>query len=282
MIRLEGLTKHYGEIRAVHNLSFSVAKGEVFGLLGPNGAGKTTTIRMLTTLTKPTSGRAWVAGYDVVEEPLAVKRSIGIAPQHLNLDGELTARENLDFHGRLYHMPRGERRRRIQELLAFVGLEDRADDFVENFSGGMKRRLLIARALLHSPEVLFLDEPTVGLDPATRRKIWDLIRSLRSEGVTVLLTTHYIEEAEQLCDRVGIIDRGELIALDSPASLKRKLGSFAVEVYHSGRVERRFFPSREEAIAYGAEHARCKACDFSVRETNLEDVFIELTGRRLE
>ena len=282
MIRLEGLTKYYGEIRAVHSLSFSVARGEVFGLLGPNGAGKTTTIRMLTTLTKPSSGRAWVAGHDVVKEPLAVKRSIGIAPQHLNLDGELTARENLEFHGRLYHMPRSERRRRIQELLAFVELQDRADDLVENFSGGMKRRLLIARALLHSPEVLFLDEPTVGLDPATRRKIWDLIRSLRAQGRTVLLTTHYIEEAEQLCDRVGIIDRGELIALDSPANLKRELGSFAVEVYHAGRAERSFFPTREEALEYGAEHARCEACDFSVRETNLEDVFIELTGRRLE
>jgi ABC-2 type transport system ATP-binding protein len=282
VIRLEALTKYYGEIRAVHNLSFSVEKGEVFALLGPNGAGKTTTIRMLTTLTKPSSGRARVAGYDVLEEPLAVKRRIGIAPQHLNLDGELTARENLEFHGRLYHMPRRERRRRIAELLAFVELEERADDLVENFSGGMKRRLLIARALMHSPEVLFLDEPTVGLDAATRRKIWDLIRSLRSEGVTVLMTTHYIEEAEQLCDRVGIIDRGELIALDSPSRLKRRLGSFAVEVYHSGRAERRFFPTREEALEYGAEHARCLDCDFSVRETNLEDVFIELTGRRIE
>lgn len=282
MIRLDGLTKYYGDIRAVHNLSFTVEKGEVFGLLGPNGAGKTTTIRMLTTLTKPTSGRAWVAGHDVVAEPLAVKRSIGIAPQHLNLDGELTARENLEFHGKLYHMPRHERERRISELLAFVELEKRADDLVEGFSGGMKRKLLIARALMHNPRVLFLDEPTVGLDPATRRKIWDLIRSLRSKGVTVLLTTHYIEEAEQLCDRVGIINEGQLIALDSPANLKRKLGNFAVEVYHEGRAERRFFPTREEALEYGAEHARCEACDFSVRETNLEDVFIELTGRRIE
>jgi ABC-2 type transport system ATP-binding protein len=135
---------------------------------------------------------------------------------------------------------------------------------------------------MHRPRVLFLDEPTVGLDPVTRRKIWDLIRSLRSEGVTVLLTTHYIEEAEQLCDRVGIINEGQLIALDSPANLKRKLGNFAVEVYHEGRAERRFFPTREEALEYGAEHARCEACDFSVRETNLEDVFIELTGRRFE
>jgi ABC-2 type transport system ATP-binding protein len=282
MIRLDGLTKYYGDIRAVHNLSFTVEKGEVFGLLGPNGAGKTTTIRMLTTLTKPTSGRAWVAGHDVVAEPLAVKRSIGIAPQHLNLDGELTARENLEFHAKLYHMPRHERGKRISELLGFVELEKRADDLVEGFSGGMKRRLLIARALMHRPRVLFLDEPTVGLDPVTRRKIWDLIRSLRSEGVTVLLTTHYIEEAEQLCDRVGIINEGQLIALDSPANLKRKLGNFAVEVYHEGRAERRFFPTREEALEYGAEHARCKACDFSVRETNLEDVFIELTGRRFE
>jgi len=237
---------------------------------------------MLTTLTKPTSGRAWVAGYDVVAEPLAVKRSIGIAPQRLNLDGELTARENLEFHGKLYHMPRHERERRIAELLAFVELEKRADDLVEGFSGGMKRRLLIARALMHNPRVLFLDEPTVGLDPATRRKIWDLIRSLRSKGVTVLLTTHYIEEAEQLCDRVGIINEGQLIALDSPANLKRKLGNFTVEVYHEGRAERRFFPTRKEALEYGAEHARCEACDFSVRETNLEDVFIELTGRRIE
>jgi len=237
---------------------------------------------MLTTLTKPTSGRAWVAGYDVVAEPLAVKRSIGIAPQHLNLDIELTARENLEFHGKLYHMPHHERERRISELLAFVELEKRADDLVEGFSGGMKRRLLIARALMHRPRVLFLDEPTVGLDPATRRKIWDLIRNLRSEGVTVLLTTHYIEEAEQLCDRVGIINEGQLIALDSPTNLKRKLGNFAVEVYHAGMAERRFFPTREEALEYGAKHARCEACDFSVRETNLEDVFIELTGRRFE
>ncbi len=279
MISTKNLTKRYNGILAVDNLTLEIGKGEVFGLLGPNGAGKTTTIKMLTTLTKPTSGEAKISGYDVVAQPEEVKKIIGVVPQHINLDNELTAYENLDFHGRLYHMPRAKRKKRIEELLEFVELEDRAHSLVEEFSGGMKRRLLIARALMHQPRVLFMDEPTVGLDAQTRRKIWDLIKELSKSNITIFLTTHYMEEAERLCHRVGILHSGRQIALDTPSGLKQKIGIVAVEIYRDGETERLFFNSREDARQYVAEV--CSKCDLSIRETNLEDVFIELTGRKL-
>ncbi len=274
----EGLTKVYGDIKALDNVSFKVLSGEIFGLLGPNGAGKTTTIRILTTLSKPTSGRASIFGYDVVKHPKEVKKLIGVVPQHINLDFELTARENLVFHGMLYKMDKTLIKKRVDELLRFVELEDRADDLVETFSGGMKRKLLIARALMHKPKVLFLDEPTVGLDAHTRRKIWDLIINLKKKGITIFLTTHYIEEAEILCDRVGILDKGRLIALDTPKKLKLEIGEYVLEIF-SNETERIFFKNKEDAKKFIRD--RCENCDYTLRKTNLEDVFIELTGRKL-
>ncbi|KYH32931.1 ABC transporter ATP-binding protein [Neomoorella mulderi] len=277
MIELQGLAKHYGSIVAVAGLNLQIKSGEIFGLLGPNGAGKTTTVRMLTMLTRPSSGRALINGYDVTRDLGKVKQAIGVVPQQMNLDQELTARENLELHGRLHKMPAKERQERINELLAYVELEERADDLVSKFSGGMKRRLMIARALMHRPRVLFLDEPTVGLDPQTRRKIWDLIRRMNSEGMTVLLTTHYIEEAEMLCHRVGIMDRGQLIALGTPGELKQKVGEVAVESFAGTETGYKLFSCREEALDY----ARKVTGNVLIRATNLEDVFIELTGRKV-
>jgi ABC-2 type transport system ATP-binding protein len=277
VIELQQLAKTYGNIRAVTGLDLQIARGEIFGLLGPNGAGKTTTIRMLTMLTRPSAGRALISGYEITRDLSKVKKEIGVVPQHMNLDQELTAWENLELHGRLHKMPRGERHRRIKELLEYVGLVDRAGDLVSKFSGGMKRRLMIARALMHYPHVLFLDEPTVGLDPQTRRRIWDLIRRMNGEGMTVLLTTHYIEEAEVLCHRVGIMDRGRLIALGTPRELKQRIGEVVVETLYRGDTSCSFFKSREEAIRY----AGTLAGNVAIRESNLEDVFVELTGRKV-
>ncbi|BCV21697.1 ABC transporter ATP-binding protein [Moorella sp. Hama-1] len=277
MIAIQGLSKHYGNIVAVAGLNLQIKSGEIFGLLGPNGAGKTTTVRMLTMLTRPSSGRALINGCDVTRDLSKVKQAIGVVPQQMNLDQELTARENLELHGRLHKMPAKERQARIKELLTYVELEERADDLVSKFSGGMKRRLMIARALMHRPRVLFLDEPTVGLDPQTRRKIWDLIRRMNTEGMTVLLTTHYIEEAELLCHRVGIMDRGQLIALGTPGELKYKVGEVAVESFASTETGYKLFSFREEAVDY----ARKVTGNVLIRATNLEDVFIELTGRKV-
>lgn len=277
LIEIRQLTKHYGHIVAVSSLDLEIKEGEIFALLGPNGAGKTTTIRMLTMLTKPTSGAALINGYDVTRELDKVKKEIGVVPQHMNLDQELTAWENLELHGRLYKIPAAERRKRIEELLQYVELEDRARELVSRFSGGMKRRLMIARALMHRPKVLFLDEPTVGLDPQTRRRIWDLIRRMNSEGMTVLLTTHYIEEAEILCHRVGIMDKGKLIALGTPAELKKKVGEVVVESFGGKDTGYRFFSSRQHALEYASQLGG----DVLIREANLEDVFVELTGRKV-
>ncbi|MGB9802967.1 ABC transporter ATP-binding protein [Desulfofundulus sp.] len=275
MIEAKNVVKQYGRTTAVAGLSFQVFNKEIFGLLGPNGAGKTTTIRMLTTLTRPTSGELYVAGYPVATRPVEVKKRIGVVPQQNNLERELTGRENLLLHALLHRMPRVERQRRIEELLDYVGLSARAGERVQYYSGGMARRLLIARALLHRPPILFLDEPTIGLDPQTRRKIWDLIQLMNRDGMTVLLTTHYIEEADSLCHRVGIIDHGRLIALGTPAELKERLGNYCVEFLSEQGTERHFFATRSEAKAY----AGSKDFDTVVRRTNLEDVFVELTGR---
>ncbi|SMC86902.1 ABC transporter ATP-binding protein [Sporomusa malonica] len=277
MICIEGLVKKFGERTAVNNLSLTIEQGETFGLLGPNGAGKTTTIRILTMLTRPTAGSITINGCRLPEDELAVKSLIGVVPQHFNIDIDLTARENLDLHGRLHHMPRDLRQRRIEALLDYVELKERGNDMVNTFSGGMKRRLMIARALLHEPQVLFLDEPTVGLDPQVRRRLWDLIRRLNADGLTVLLTTHYIEEAESLCRRVAIMEKGQLIALNSPTALCERLGSYVVEWTESEGTQYRFFASRIEAAAF----AGTLAANTSLRHTNLEDVFVELTGRRV-
>jgi ABC-2 type transport system ATP-binding protein len=245
--------------------------------LGPNGAGKTTTIKILTTLTKPDSGRCFVGGFDVVQDPVAVKRLMGVVPQENNLDRELTAYENLLIYGMLHGLP--DREPKIRACLQHVDLWDRRDGVVNKFSGGMQRRLLIARSLLTEPSVLFLDEPSIGLDPQIRRQVWDIIRKTGIDGRTVVLTTHYIEEAEALCDRVGILARGSLIALDTPSNLKATVGEFIVEfVNEEGKLIQQICKDREEAHAV----ALCRDCGITIRKSNLEDVFIKLTGERIE
>jgi len=225
IIEVKALTKVFDDkVRAVDGISFNVKEGEILGFLGPNGAGKTTTLNMLATLLQPTSGTATVNGHDILQEPDAVRRSIGYVFQDPTLDIELTGRENLDFHGRLYGLKREVRQQRIKEILDLVQLTDRADDLVKTYSGGMKRRLEIARGLLHHPKVLFLDEPTLGLDPQTRRSIWEHIQRLNQDkNVTIILTTHYTEEADYLCQRILIIDFGKIVALDAPNELKASL-----------------------------------------------------------
>ncbi len=263
---------------AVDGLSLTIGTGEIFGLLGPNGAGKTTTIRMLTMLTRPTAGEILYDGkrVDDADDVLAIKQMIGVVPQNLNFDQDLTVGENLELHARLYHMGRAEREARIAELLDYVELSGVINDGVRRLSGGMKRRLLIARALIHRPEILFLDEPTVALDPQVRWRIWELVRRLADDGATVLITTHYIEEAEELCDRVAIMNKGKLIAVDTPANFISRLGRFVVEWRDGAKREFRLFDTREDA---GRFISTLDAAA-SVRESNLEDVFIELTGRK--
>jgi len=278
MIETHNLTKYFGTVGAVQSLNLNVDKGEVFGLLGPNGAGKTTTIRMLTTLLAPSSGSALVAGHDVVADPLGVRRSIGVVPQMLNLDIDLTCTENLEYHGRLHKMASADRTARTTELLHFVGLWDKRDTPVEHISGGMRRRLLIARGLMHRPGVVFMDEPTVGLDPQARRMIWGLIQDLKQSGITILLTTHYIEEADFLCDRVAIMRAGKMMTLGAPADLKAVVGRYVLECLGRHDVPRRFLWSREEALEAG----KGMGCDVVARDVTLEDVFISLTGERIE
>src|SRR4029077_16008117 len=220
-IQARETVKRLGGFAAVDGISFEVPQGELFGLLGPNGAGKTTLTRMLTTLITPTSGDAVVAGEDVIHEPARVRENIGVIPQALTSDLDLTGWENVDIYGEFFGLSRRERRERGNRLLKMVGLSERAHDLVATYSGGMRRRLEIARGLFHSPDVLFLDEPTIGLDPQSRRAVWDLLETLRKESeITISLTTHYMDEAEQLCDRIAIVDAGKIIALDTPVGLK--------------------------------------------------------------
>ncbi len=229
-VEVRGLAKRYGEIEAVRGIDFDVTQGEVFGFLGPNGAGKSTTISMLCTLVRPTGGRASVAGHDVVRERDAVRRNIGLVFQDTTLDGYLTAAQNMRLHAELYGVPREAIRPRMRQVMEMVGLWDRRDSQVNTFSGGMKRRLEIARGLMHSPRVLFLDEPTVGLDPQTRASIWTYIRELKdAEEITIFLTTHYMDEAEN-CDRIAIMDKGQIVVLDTPASLKEAVGKDRVQI----------------------------------------------------
>lgn len=275
MILTEDLTKVYQQATALEGLDLQVKAGELFGLLGPNGAGKTTTIKILTTLAKPSRGRAWIQGFDVVREPLAVKELMAVCPQEINLDKELSAYENLLVYGKLYRIP--DLRERICDLLDVGGLTDRAHHLVRTFSGGQQRRLMILRALLSRPRVLFLDEPTVGLDPQIRRQIWDMIQQLHRDGITILLTTHYIEEAEKLCGRVGILNKGKLIALGSPTDLVQGVGGYVVESLDNGR--RQYSLVREKDEAYALAQANHE--EVIIRQTNLEDVFIQLTGERI-
>lgn len=305
-ISVQGLSKVYGSVRAVDGVSFEIAQGEIFGLLGPNGAGKTTLLSMLVTMRKPGAGRALVNGFDVERQADAVRRSIGIVFQDPSLDEELTAAENLDIHAALYAVPKQERGKRIGEAVKLVGLEKNLNNVVKTFSGGMKRRLEIARGLIHFPKVLFLDEPTIGLDPQTRAAIWEYIKKLnKSEGVTVILTTHYMDEADSVCERIAIIDRGKIIAIGTPEKLKNSLGgdivsikcSAAAEcekklrqlnwvkkvVLHDGFIDVGVEKGEEKipVLLRLMEKQGIEVESVSLRKPSLDDVFLHYTGRTI-
>jgi ABC-2 type transport system ATP-binding protein len=279
-VSLQNVHKTYDKVPVVNDLSFTIESGEMFGLLGPNGAGKSTTIRMLTTLTRPSSGQIEVAGYDVVRNRQQVKENIGVVLQQISVDADLTVWENMELHGRLHHIPNPKRQRLINQWLEYVELTDRRDSLVKTLSGGMKRRLQIARALLHEPKVLFLDEPTVGLDPQTRRRLWEIIRDLNKQGMTMLLTTHYMDEVEFLCDRIGIMDAGQLIELGTLQQLKAQHGEGLVMKQVGERFEYKFFPDLAQANAY--LDSLPDKTGIMVRPSNLEDIFVERTGRQLD
>ncbi|MCX5836616.1 MAG: ATP-binding cassette domain-containing protein [Deltaproteobacteria bacterium] len=298
IIEIHALTKTYGRIPAVRGIDLSIEKGEIFGLLGPNGAGKTTTIGMLCTIVRPSSGSAFIAGHDVLKEPAEVRRNVGIVFQDPTLDTILTGRENLELHALLYGVPSVVRGERIKELLELVDLKDRAKDITRTYSGGMRRRLELARGLLHRPAVLFLDEPTLGLDPQTRARIWDYIRKMaRKEQTTIVLTTHYMEEAEQICDRVGIIDHGRIIALGTPEDLKESMGGYMVILrMKEAPLDRiRALPyvsevkMNDDMVEITMKEAHLHLPDLlsnirnvecvETRAPTLNDVFIKLTGR---
>jgi len=306
-IEVEKLTKTFNGFVAVDNVSFTVNSGELFGLLGPNGAGKTTTINMLSTLLKKTSGRGEVAGFDISKRKDDVRRSIGVVFQEPALDTKLTGRENLEFHAMMYGMGKNERRKRIEEVLNLVELAEKAKVLVEKYSGGMKRRLEIARGLIHRPKVLFLDEPTLGLDTQTRRHIWDYIKKLNKESdVTIILTTHYMEEADFLCERVAIMDKGKFVAQDSPLKLKDILGGDVVSLEIEGEMDALSIQMENldwiktlakhdhhlsltmekgerripELISLATENGATVTC-VNLRKPSLEDVFLHYTGRTI-
>ena len=304
-IHIDRLTKRFNNLVAVDNVSFDIEHGEIFGLLGPNGAGKTTILSMLATMLKPTSGSATVNGMDIEHEEDGVRKSIGIVFQNQSLDEELTAWENMDFHSRLYEIPSAERNQRITELLGLVDLTDRKDDFVKTFSGGMKRRLEIARGLLHHPVVLFLDEPSLGLDPQTRNHLWQYIATLaREKGITIILTTHYMEEADHLCNRVAIIDHGKVIALDTPKNLKDGTGGDVITIRSpkpeaiAGALNESWVSHIEQengevtislqnaelhvsAIVTMLNEKRIPIDSLAINKPTLEDVFLSFTGRTI-
>ncbi|MEM9907308.1 MAG: ABC transporter ATP-binding protein [Cyanobacteria bacterium P01_D01_bin.44] len=280
-VSLCNVHKVYNNTCVVNDLSLSIQPGEVFGLLGPNGAGKSTTIRMLTTLTQPTQGDIVVAGFDVSRQPASVRRQIGVVLQQISVDGDLSVWENMEFHGRMHHLPKAKRQQEIDRWLAYVGLSDRRQDKVKLLSGGMKRRLQIARALLHQPSILFLDEPTVGLDPQTRRRLWEIIQDLnKQQGMTMLLTTHYMEEVEYLCDRIGILDQGKLIETGTLNELRHKHGQGIVMKQTGERWDYVFFPTLQEANDYLDQQP--DKTGMMTRPSNLEDIFVELTGHNLD
>jgi ABC-2 type transport system ATP-binding protein len=299
MIKIRGLVKRYGSHIAVDDLTLDINENEVFGLLGSNGAGKTTTIHMLATLLKPSSGSATVNGYDVVKEPTKVRSSIGIVFQAPSSDDILTGYENLRLHSMLYNVPRHMRNQRIDEVLKLVGLTERKNDQVKTYSGGMRRRLEIARGLLHKPKVMFLDEPTLGLDPASRETMWKYIQHLVSEEkMTVILTTHYMEEADMLCDRIAIIDKGKIVALDTPMGLKAALGGDIIRIktrHDIDKIRGLDFVRKVEQndgflilsvndakrdLPLLLRHVDAETVDFAI--PTLNDVFIHLTGRKMK
>jgi ABC-2 type transport system ATP-binding protein len=307
-VEVSGITKRYGSITAVDHVSFEVVEGEIFGFLGPNGAGKTTLIRMLTTLLKPTEGSAMVVCCDVAKEPEKVRREIGVVPQAMTSDLDLTGYENMDIYGRFYGISSKERKERIKRLLEMVGLSSRANDLVAAYSGGMRRRLEVARVLVHRPKILFLDEPTIGLDPQSRHVVWDFLRKLREgDSMTVFLTTHYMEEAEAMCNRVAIIDSGKIIAIGSPNELKSQIPgndiiSLTFESFSEGIIDRvkaltfvhnvniednnlRIYVDNgalnlpllmDEIKSFGG-----KILSVTIHEQSLEDVFMHYTGKSI-
>ena len=277
IIVIEDLVKTFDGKTAVDRLNLRIREGELFGFLGPNGAGKTTTVRCVATLTNFDSGTITVDGYDLVKNPREAKERMGVIQQQVSLDKDLTIRENMISHAMYHMMGRAERDEKIRELSDFFGLEEYLDKPVDSLSGGWKKRAAIVCAMLHNPKVLFLDEPTSGLDINARRLLWDVVRRLHANGTTIILTTHYIEEAEALCDRVGIIDHGKIIVLDTPQRLCESVGSVAVEYLDGDKTQYRYFGSREEANAYASTIDT--GVDVTIRKTNLEDVFVELTGK---
>jgi ABC-2 type transport system ATP-binding protein len=303
-IEIKNLTKQFNGFTAVDSISLEINEGELFGLLGPNGAGKTTTLNMLSTLLKPTSGNATVNGFELRDQD-KIRRSIGLVFQDPSLDDELTGLQNLELHGRLYHMPAQLREQRIEQVLKLVELEDKAKHKVKTYSGGMKRRLEIARGLMHHPKILFLDEPTLGLDPQTRRNIWEHIEKMnKTEKLTIILTTHYMEEADYLCDRVAIIDHGKIIASDTPENLKNTLGGDVLtletpnpeglkdllksECPGGGHVfdsklslSVRDGEKRIPEILRTAARYRITVSSVNLKKPTLEDVFIHFTGRTI-
>lgn len=301
VIEVENLSKHYGDLKAVDGISFKVNRGEIFGFLGPNGAGKTTTIKMLTGLLKPTSGTCKVSGMDVSREPMKVRKQIGLVFQTSSLDEKLTGRENLSFHSRLYNVPRDLEKERIEDLSERVGLSDRLSERTENYSGGMKRRLELIRGLIHHPKVLFLDEPTLGLDPQTRNHIWDYIQELKQEeDLSIFLTTHYMDEVE-LAQRTAIIDEGKIIALDTIQTLKDELGGDLVFIQTEDNEKSR--KSLEENLDLKVEKVDSKLKltvdkgeewiprltklisedikSINLHEPTMDDVFLHLTGKEI-
>jgi ABC-2 type transport system ATP-binding protein len=307
-IEVEKLAKHFGDFVAVDSLNFGVENGEIFGLLGPNGAGKSTLIRMLTTLVPPTSGTARVNQFDIVRQADGVRQSIGVIPQAMTSDLELSAWENLTIFAKLYGIPREKRNRTIKQLLREVDLEQWADKPVKMFSGGMRRRLEIARGLVHEPKIFFLDEPTTGLDPVSRVAVWEMLARLKGErDLTILVTTHYMDEADKLCDRIAIVDHGKLVALDSPLKLKASVpGKNIIEVSCTGataqwretlrtlpdvaevQAEENLFristengPRTTIALMEAARGANITISSLSVQSTTLDDVFVHFTGRQM-
>ncbi len=307
-IDVRGLTKRFGDLTAVNQISFAVEEGEIFGLLGPNGAGKSTLVRMLTTLIAPTAGTAIIAGADIVRQSDAVRRAIGVIPQALTSDPELSVEENLVIFAKLYGVPRERRRRLIPELLDAVSLTEWRDKPVKFLSGGMRRRVEIARGLVHEPRIFFLDEPTTGLDPVSRTAVWEMLGRIKADrNLTVLMTTHYMDEADQLCDRIAIVDHGRLVALDSPLNLKAAIsGQSALEASFSDapadwrarleglpgvssvtgegtsfRITSDAGPVTTAALLDTAQQAGVPVRSLAVRSTTLDDVFVHFTGRDL-
>jgi ABC-2 type transport system ATP-binding protein len=301
IIEVDHLVKKFGDLVAVNDISFEVAEGEIFGFLGPNGAGKTTTINILCTLMRPTSGRANLNGFDVVRQQNEARRSLGLVFQDPSLDIKLSALQNLEFHTGVYNIPRSVSKQRIEEVLKMVDLWDRRNDAVDTYSGGMRRRLEIGRGLLHHPKVLFLDEPTLGLDPQTRIHIWDYILDLRERlNITVFLTTHYMDEAN-VADRIAIIDHGKIIALDTPDALKRMIGGDVItlqtdnpeaavaELKEKNNIEAKMdsegihfeVPNGEKFIPTLVREFKSSLEGVSLRRPTLDDVFIKLTGREI-